>query len=81
LVGNSKADDSVKKLGQEQNIPVIEHQSIKRYREPEQFSHSQIPREELVAMVMNMPINLKSPGMDKVTTKVIKLAYPLVPSL
>jgi hypothetical protein len=32
-------------------------------------------------MVMNMPLHLKSPGMDKVTTKVIKIAYPLVPSL
>ncbi|CAB4032019.1 Hypothetical predicted protein, partial [Paramuricea clavata] len=49
LVGNSTAD-SVKKLGQEHHIPVIEHQPIKRYPEPEQFSHSQIPREEHVAM-------------------------------
>jgi hypothetical protein len=58
-------------LTQEHHIPVIEHQALKHYPESEQFSLSQITREELVAVVMNMPSN-KSPGMDKVTTKVIK---------
>ena len=58
-------------MAQEHHIPVIEHQALKHYPESEQFSLNQITREELVAVVMNMPSN-KSPGMDKVTTKVIK---------
>ena len=69
-MGNSTAE-SVKKLAQEHHIPVIEHQALKHYPESEQFSLNQITREELVAVVMKMPSN-KSPGMDKVTTKVIK---------
>ncbi|CAB3982642.1 Hypothetical predicted protein [Paramuricea clavata] len=61
------------KLAQEHHIPVIEHQALKHYPESEQFSLSQITREELVAVVMNIcfQINLLH-SMDKVTTKVIK---------
>ena len=81
-MGSSTAE-SVKKLAQEHHIPVIEHQALKHYPESEHFSLNQTTREELVAVVMNMPSN-KSPGMDKVTTKVIKdcfVLYLLFPSL
>jgi hypothetical protein len=44
---------------------------VESYPQSEQFSLSQITREELVSTVMNMPSN-KSPGNDKVTLNVLK---------
>ena len=51
-VGSFTAE-TVKKLKQEHNIPVVEHQHVDDYPESEQFFLSQITREELVATVLN----------------------------
>lgn len=75
-VGSFTAE-TVKKLKQEHNIPVVEHQHVDDYPESEQFFLSQITREELVATVLNIPSN-KSPGNDKVKIKVLKDCLPIV---
>ena len=69
-VGSLTAE-ATKKLAQDHCIPVVEYQPVESYPKSEQFSLSQITREELVSTVMNMPLN-KSPGNDKVTLNVLK---------
>ena len=75
-LGNS-ISESVMALAYEHHVPAIDFEPLKHYPESEQFFLSQITREELVSVVRNMPTN-KSPGIDKVTVKVIKDCLSIV---